>query len=355
VSYDSTTTSVSRSAYVEISRDARGAIRGATLFRAFGEDINMLALAEELAYYLGDPDRAEAIALLLSNRADVLDRYQVSDRDLARAGTALRAARGRTHADKDESDILLDEPNDQLETEPTAVDPTPTLPTGGEPGTATASSNPVEDGADHRRAEAIRRGLGTWQRGTSRGDGDQESGLAPSRWQQRSLQFGAPLAPPAASGRRKLSRRSPEGAGRVPGPGGGGFAEADRHVEADAIAVVTKYAPTFGAVAVRDVQAENLGWDLEFVMSDGTRIPVEVKGSRGNTAFMVTRNERRAASTPGYLLLWVANLRNPDHAIIRRFRRLADELTDDHLSVLSWVVDDWQYLSFDEIPVRASD
>ena len=105
---------------------------------------------------------------------------------------------------------------------------------------------------------------------------------------------------------------------------------------------------------MRDVQNQNLGWDLEFVMSDGRLVPVEVKGSRGETAFMITRNERGAASTTDYLLLWVANLRNPNRAVIRRFRSIGPELTDDHVSALSWVVDDWSSLSHDEVRVRVA-
>jgi hypothetical protein len=91
---------------------------------------------------------------------------------------------------------------------------------------------------------------------------------------------------------------------------------------------------------------------LEFVMPDGRLIPVEVKGSRGNTAFMVTRTERKAASVSEYLLLWVANLHNPEHAVIRRFSRLSSELQDEHLVALSWIVEVWDALSYDEVPVR---
>jgi hypothetical protein len=86
-------------------------------------------------------------------------------------------------------------------------------------------------------------------------------------------------------------------------------------------------------------------------MADGRLVPVEVKGSRGDAAFMITRNERKAASTPEYLLLWVANLRNQEHAVIRRFNSLGTELTDAHLTALSWIVEGWADLSYDEVRV----
>ena len=89
-------------------------------------------------------------------------------------------------------------------------------------------------------------------------------------------------------------------------------------------------------------------------MPDGRLVPVEVKGSRGDTAFMVTRNERKAASASEYLLLWVANLHNQEHTVIRRFNRLGTELTDAHLTALSWIVESWMHLSYDEIPVIRS-
>ena len=90
-------------------------------------------------------------------------------------------------------------------------------------------------------------------------------------------------------------------------------------------------------------------------MPDGRLIPVEVKGSRGDSAFMITRNERRAAATPEYLLLWVFNLRNPQHLGMRRFPAIGAELNDDYLSALSWVVEDWVHLDYDEVPIRIGD
>lgn len=70
---------------------------------------------------------------------------------------------------------------------------------------------------------------------------------------------------------------------------------------------------------------------------------------------MITRNERRTAvSIAEYLLLWVANLRNPEHAVIRRFRFLGTELADEHVAALSWIVEGWSSLSYDEVPVRVA-
>ena len=96
-----------RSAYVDVKRNRAGAISGATLYWAPDEEINTLTLCEELAYYLGTPDDAEALALLFSSRGDVLDKHHINDQDLALADAAVRRAGAA------EDDVPLETTSDQ--------------------------------------------------------------------------------------------------------------------------------------------------------------------------------------------------------------------------------------------------
>lgn len=363
ISHDGKTFSFRRPAYVEITRDRRGAIRGGILHWCPTGEVNALTLGEELAFYLGEIEQAESLALLLSNAGDVLDRYHITDQDLLHAQAALRAATRRPHdADEDEEEVAepeeseteTDEGDEQEESSAERGDAETATPQPAGDG----ATRPTADGRADGRASGsqIREAVQTFGRGRGEAAPSADVDGYVSPWRDAPVEFGAPVEAPARSGRAQ--RRSSESeaseaiGGWRPGTAGGGFIDPDRESEADAIEIVKQYAHEYGAIDVRDVQEQNRGWDLEFVMPDGRLIPVEVKGSRGNTAFMITRNERKASSVAEYLLLWVANLRNPEHAVIRRFTRLSSELRDEHLVALSWTVEGWDALSYDEVPVR---
>jgi hypothetical protein len=366
ISHEGKTFSFRRPAYVEITRDRRGAIRGGILHWCPTEEVNALTLGEELAFYLGETEQAESLALLLSNAVDVLDRYHITDQDLALAQAALRAATRRSHLADDDGEEVGEPEEPDAESEETAEGEDQEAASAESGSTETAAPRPTGDGAtrpdaDERRdgraaGSQIRQAVQTFGRGRGEPAPSADGDGYVSPWRGAPVEFGEPVEASEPSGRAKRRRSQGETSETIggwrPGTAGGGFIDADHEAEADAIEIVKHYAHEYGAVDVRDVQDQNRGWDLEFVMPDGRLIPVEVKGSRGNTAFMVTRNERKAASVSEYLLLWVANLRNPEHAVIRRFSRLSSELQDEHLVALSWIVEGWDALSYDEVPVR---
>jgi hypothetical protein len=119
--------------------------------------------------------------------------------------------------------------------------------------------------------------------------------------------------------------------------------------------IVERYGRELLGAEVFDVHKENKGWDLEFKLPDGTWQFVEVKGSSGDSAFPITRNERRAASDPEfrdrYVLYWVANAGSPITAEIRRFGAIGLHLTEDLLDPLQWEVFDWSALPHEVIPL----
>jgi len=369
VTYDRRNVDVARETYVEIRRNRKGAIIGGTHYWDAEAEVNPLFLAEELAFYLGDPELAEPIALLLSNRTFVLDKYRISDADLNLAGGVLAEALRRAGKDeaKDE-ELVQTELEDEMGDEESEEEDAATKGAPREAAEATAQAANAQRttaGSDNGQtrspngqseqidASRIRKALGSLAAGL------RETPSASTIPFDR-LEFGEPIAPsakqrdaPERAGRQRRKQQTSESSGG--GTRGGGFIESDEQVEADAIKIVTHYAPSFGAVRVNDVQRENRGWDLEFVLADGQIIPVEVKGSRGDTAFMITRRERKAAMLDEYWLLWVINIRNPAATRIRRFRAPGKSLTDDDLTPLSWVVDGWQNLDYDEVPVKVSD
>jgi hypothetical protein len=86
---------------------------------------------------------------------------------------------------------------------------------------------------------------------------------------------------------------------------------------------------------------------------DGTRVPVEVKGSSASGPFVITSNELLAAKErPGYVLYHVVDLTTPAKTRMRVFRNLGTRLTDDVVTAAGWAVTGWQVLEPDEIQVN---
>jgi hypothetical protein len=114
--------------------------------------------------------------------------------------------------------------------------------------------------------------------------------------------------------------------------------------------IVKRYGREVLGAHVVDVHHEKKGWDLEFRHPDGTWEFVEVKGTSGEAPFVITRNERRAASDEEigqrYTLYWVANVAVPQQAQIRKFPSIGLHLTEDVLAPLQWEVFDWSALPY---------
>jgi hypothetical protein len=127
-----------------------------------------------------------------------------------------------------------------------------------------------------------------------------------------------------------------------------------RRTEETAIAIVARFGRGLpDVVEVFDVQDDDLGWDLEFLMRDGTRVPVEVKGSSGSGPFVITSNELRAAKArSGYVLYHVVDLTTPAKTRMRVFRNLGTRLTDEVVTAAGWAVTGWRALEPDEITVN---
>ena len=81
---------------------------------------------------------------------------------------------------------------------------------------------------------------------------------------------------------------------------------------------------------------------------------IEVKGTSGETSFIITRNERRAASDPEigprHAVYWVANAGSPQKAEIRRFPSIGLHITEDVLDPRQWQGSDWSALPHQIIP-----
>jgi hypothetical protein len=130
-----------------------------------------------------------------------------------------------------------------------------------------------------------------------------------------------------------------------PGGGGGGGGSGTPRVpnsesEAAAIKVAQRYAlEKLGAVKVNDVQKDNLGWDLEFVYEGGSKDLVEVKGSTGEAAFVITSNERQASMENGnFYLYYVCNLASGSKHSLLVFDNIGPHLQKELLDPLSWQV-----------------
>ena len=121
--------------------------------------------------------------------------------------------------------------------------------------------------------------------------------------------------------------------------------------EQRAIEVIKRLGRGLREVAsVRDVQADNKGWDLEFVLRAGGFVPVEVKGSSGSGTFVITANELEAArQNPAYVLYHVVNLTSPANAQIRVFRNLGARLSPTVMEAAGWAITGWRQLEHDEI------
>jgi hypothetical protein len=126
---------------------------------------------------------------------------------------------------------------------------------------------------------------------------------------------------------------------------------ADSEAEQRAVEVIKRYGQEgLGAVEVRDVQSDNLGWDLEFHFANRSWWRVEVKGNLGYGPFIITPNEWSAAQRfSDYILYQVVGIASPATARIRCFRALGAHLTQSQVKSMSWMVTGWSELHPEEI------
>jgi hypothetical protein len=197
--------------------------------------------------------------------------------------------------------------------------------------------------------------------GDMAGEREAETSVVPSRPQMRTS-YTPPVGsqgpdatelPPLAGISFSVESGAPRGTGtgaRPTGARGGtgssGFStvsgEARRAVERRAIEVATNFALAhYNCTVVRDVQEENKGWDLEVVDADGWW-PLEVKGfGAGVTAFILSRNELRAAkSRSDYRLLLVAGVGGQSGEIVELVNPGA-WLNEERLEPMSWAIINW--------------
>jgi hypothetical protein len=321
VSFRGTKTIVARALHLEIRRSKKGAVVDGVLYRDHRQQPNLLSLAEQLGAYLDVMELSDRIALLLASPDDVLNSEGIGEIELSDASQMLRGV--RRHARED------DEPDQAPELEPIGEEPAGdgggvTTRTGGTNGRPPAPQPPVEEGTRADPPDLI---------GEEVTFGTPRPGV---RRPPRGVEDDLPKGPPPVDGDLPRRRRG----------------AALDEVEARAISIAKRYG-TGAGVDVKDVQRENLGWDLEFFFPDGAWRPVEVKGTSGDGPLILTRGERIAAlENADYELIWVTNLANPAKASLRIFEQLGSHLEDGGLETMSWEVADWSAMPHEETAVR---
>jgi hypothetical protein len=311
--------------YLEEERNRAGASVRATLLRDGTTRPADGDLGQALAEYLGATDQEPEITLFLGTPAQRLTRHGISRSELSDALRLLGARRWFR----------------DVETMPTQE---------GEPDETEEARAPT--GIDKQTSHRQERNAGT------RGEGKKRDLLDPD-----AVAFGdaQPLArdPDAHKGGRTRGGRGPgdrQSGHKRKSPVMVTWTQPDDEIEARAMRIADRYGrESLGAADVRDVHEQNLGWDLEFWFADGTWTPVEVKGSSGDSFFVITPNEWRAAQEhPEYLLLQVVGIGNPRRGAVREYRDLGALLTEDLLSGLSWAVTGWAVLAPLVIPLTVS-
>jgi hypothetical protein len=312
-----TSSRIESAAYLEVRRDKRAAVRDSVLYRDVNKEPNLLSLSEQLAAYLDIPTMSETLALLLGKPADVLSLEGIGDLELADAARMLQSVKRRVPDEPEEEvdDELVEEPESVVELEKREERPPP-LPRP-KPGTREPSGEPRE----------------------------------PPKLLDGKVEIGKPRPGPRRPPRDRDEGRPP------PAEGGNGKAPGrrwppDDEVEAKAMEIAIQYGTDLRA-GVKDVHEDKLGWDLEFTFPDGQWRPVEVKGTSGDGPFIITRRERSAArQNYDYELVWVANLADPARACVRIFRTFGVKLDEASLDAMSWTVDDWSAIPYEERAVR---
>ncbi len=303
--------------------DKRGYLRPekAELLVAPPPDVDLLELGAALAEYLEIPDAAPGIAWFLAEPDRVLASARLSEVELESADALLRRQRPGTRLGSWRNAGAAVPPA----TPPPALDPAGWTP----PGEAQTVTEPEPTIKEYVNLEGA-------------SFGPAEPVAPPTQTEPTPVDHGG--------GRRRRRRDDPP---KQPEAGPPRPRASARSSEQEAVKVAIRYGLGLpDMVAVRDVQDDDKGWDLEFVRANGTFIPVEVKGNSGAGAFVITRNELDAAREhDDYLLLQVVDLTVAGQTRVRRYWGLGGRVTPAHLDQSAWSVTGWRYLEGDEVRV----
>jgi hypothetical protein len=308
---------------LEPRRDAKGRVVGGELIWTARLRPEPVHLAGAIAEHLDLPDDDAEIALFLTEPRRVVDQRGVTSGEIEDADRLLRSrrwfrdSRERTANAPPPPDERLDAsrweapvedqhaPESKAVSEKTYIDPNAVV---FGPAERVVAAEP--------RTALVKRSAGRPQPGSA------------------SRPLARPLAP--AGGEEAAAAAS------------------GKRTEETAIEIVKRFGNGLpDVVEVVDVQDDDRGWDLEFVMRDGGTIPVEVKGSSGSGPFVLTGNEWNAAREHAdYVLYHVVDLTTPARTRMRVFRNLKDRLKEDHVSAAGWAVTGWRNLEPEQIPVK---
>jgi len=309
---------------------------------------NELELGYCLAQHLESPTQETLISTFLMNIENALKYKAVSDSDIRLAKEALiRFNIEETQPDELEGDNELEDWEDEESDNEIERELDKYLDEDGE-----SPDLSVEAGFKNEEStESIPEDTLPVTDDREEHDESEEEDEEPIDIDPASLQFskprpqdgsipeeGSPKATPSPypNGKRPRGKRKPP----------------SKSTEKAAIDIVTRYGKEQLGAKVEDVQTLNLGWDLEFLYEDGRRELVEVKGSRENKGFIITRNELRAAQIKSnYVLFFVNNLGKGKSSSIACIKDFGDQAGDKHLSAIKYDVHQWSTLRHELIDI----
>jgi hypothetical protein len=326
----------------------------AKLYRAADSVTDNVALGRVVASYLDVPELEHTVALYLGNRHHLVEQQGLTDQEIAEAEESLRRRRvaedqETTHRGEgivvQEQPARTAQPAELPDQRSVGVTEAVTMDSHLADAQRPPDMHGVRDRVqDDSAAERVMESIDSYLEPSNVRFGAVRTPVAPlprtkvqSRDTSRTYGYQGMIAPPA----------DVDDAGPIP----------NASVEEVAMKIVERYGyAAANATTVRDVHLANCGWDLEFHFADGRWEPIEVKGSSGVGPFVITRNELRAAREHAdYVLFHVTNVGHPERAALRVFRGLGKRLTEDRMTCLSWVVDDWIRLEPEEIPIEVQE
>jgi hypothetical protein len=324
-------------------RDRLGRVLAdADLYWSHETQVDWLDVLTDVARHLGDPDSAYMLNSFLAAPDAILLREHVAASDVDIAAERLARLRRRRAGSDDVSDeaefartddsgIGTEDTTDEVQKQvgrSTNDESRPYEPAASSGGTQSVSQE--ADLVTSRRASA---NTDAFTFGTAK--------RLPAR---RTTERGSP------TGRQSNSRGDQRES--ISMPHVGEATTADPEIEAKAMELVRRYGKEQLGATVEDVHEQSLGWDLEFVYSDGGKDLVEVKGLSGEARFVITPNELRAAKTRDRAFVYLAcNLRGPLRPRLLRFK--GTDLGEELLIPASYWVD-WQAMEAEEIPLTTA-
>jgi Domain of unknown function (DUF3883) len=324
-------------------RDRLGRVLAdADLYWSREAQVDWLDVLTEVARHLGDPDSAYMLNSFLAAPDAILLREHVAPSDVDVAAERLARLRSRRAGSDDVNDDMefagIDDSGTGTEHATADVqmqvgrstdgEPRPGEPASSSAGTQRVSqeAGPVVSGRASANTDAFT--FGTAKRLPARRTTERASSTA----------------------RQTNSRGDPRES--ISMPRAGDAITPDPEIEAKAMGLVGRYGKEQLGATVEDVHELSLGWDLEFVYSNGAKDLVEVKGLSGEARFVITPNELTAAKKRDRVFVYLAcNLRGPLRPRLLRFKG-ADFGEEVLIPASYWV--DWQAMDAEEIPLTTS-